>query len=120
MRKNRELLLQIALFCCAINCFGCSKIDNYIRTQEEIGLEITTAKYDSIMRDLKQYVGKSTTELRRILGEPSKIIFSSNVNGVKYDEEWIYAKGVVLLNKQYRMFYITNDIVVHVEFGGVF
>jgi hypothetical protein len=87
---------------------------------EEEGLKSTVAKHDAIMNDLKQYIGKHKSELRTILGKPTRIVSPSIWNDIKYDEEWVYERGIFLINKQYRMFFIKDNIIAYVKFGGFY
>lgn len=116
----KKCLFLIFIFIIGLNFNGCSSGGEYIRTYEEEGLDATVAKHDAIVADIKYYIGKNKSELRKMFGEPAKIISPSTWNNVEYDAEWIYEQGIPFINKQYRMFYIKNDIVAHVEFGGIF
>lgn len=120
MQKNGKLIFLIFFLCSAIVGFGCSRMEDYIRDYEQRGLEVSSAKYDAIIQDLEQYVGKNTIELKKMLGKPSRVVSPSKWKDVEYDEEWVYAKGLIFLNKQYRIFYIKEDRVAHVEFGGIY
>ncbi len=120
MELSRKFVLLISLFFTGLNFVGCSSIADSIRKSEEDALDATVAKHDVIMADMEQHVGKNKDELRRILGEPSKVISPSIWKSVTYDEEWVYERGIPFVNKQYRMFYIKDDVVTHVEFGGIF
>ncbi len=75
---------------------------------------------DAIKSGLDQFVGKHKNELQKEMGRPKKIVSPSNWDNVQYDEEWIYTRGIPLINRQYRMFYIKDDVVLHTEFGGIF
>ena len=120
MGLSRKFVFLIFLFIIGFNSNGCSSVEDYIRVNEEEGLEATQAKHDAIVADTAHYVGKNKSELRMMFGEPSKVISPATWNNVDYDAEWVYEQGIPFINKQYRMFYIKNDIVVHVEFGGIF
>jgi len=71
---------------------------------------LTQAKHDVIVADIAHYVGKNKSELRKMFGAPSKVISPSTWNDVDYDAEWVYEQGIPFVNKQYRMFYIKDDI----------
>lgn len=120
MELNKKFVFLMFFFIVGFNCVGCSSLNDYILENQREGLEITTAKHDAILADIEQHIGKNKKELRAILGEPSEIISPSSWKNVEYDEEWVYEKGIPFVNKQYRMFYIKDDVVIHVEFGGIF
>jgi len=120
MGYSKKLMFLMIFFISGLTCVGCSSLEDYIRKNQSEALSATEAKLDVIIIDVEKYIGKNKEELRKSLGEPSQIICPSLWKGVKYDEEWVYEKGIPFVNKQYRMFYIKGGIVAHVELGGVF
>ena len=99
---------------------GCALVPDFSKLDGQGAFEASIDEKNAIEAEIEQNIGKHKNELRRILGEPTKIISPSVWDNVRYNEEWVYSTGITFLNKQYRMFYIKNDIVVHVEFGGIF
>ena len=120
MELSKKLAPLILFFLAGSNFLGCASATDYLRKYQDQGLSITMDKYDTIMADIEQYIGKSKNELKEVLGKPTRTISPSTWKNVEYDEEWVYEQGVPFVNKQYRMFYIKEDIVIHVEFGGIF
>ena len=117
--SSRYILFLISVILVLVQV-GCVLIPNLSKLDGQEAFEATIAERDAIQADIEQYLGRHKEELRMLLGEPSEIISPSQWNNVKYDEEWVYSKGISFVTKQYRMFYIKEGIVVHVEFGGVF
>lgn len=119
MELNRNCNFLIVLF--GLFCFvGCVSIEGYIRDSQQKAFENSIEKYDDLISDVRQHRGKTKDELKAVLGSPSRIIFFSYWEGVEYDEEWIYERGISLINKQYRRFYINNGVVITAEFSGIF
>lgn len=119
MELNKNLKFLIILFF-LFYIAGCANIEGYIRDSQQEAFESSIEKYDELVSNVKHHQGKTKDELKTALGAPSKIITPSDWKGVEYDEEWIYERGISLINKQYRRFYINNGVVVTAEFSGIF
>jgi len=120
MEYTRKYFFLVLLSVVLLNCVGCTGMADRVRMDQQRSFDAATASYDAIKGDMKKYLGVHKSELRASLGEPSQRISPSVWDEVKYDEEWVYTRGVMFINKQYRLFYIKNDVVAHVEFGGIF
>lgn len=115
-----KLFYFIILLIFILTNVGCALIPDFSKLDGQEAFEASIDELNAIEAEIEQHIGKNKDELRTILGEPTEIISPSIWNNVRYDEEWVYSTGVIFFNKQYRMFYIKDDIVVHVEFGGIY
>ena len=120
MVYNKSFFYFFILVVFILTHAGCALVPDFSKLDGQEAFEASIKERNAIEAEIEQYIGKHKNELRRIFGEPTEIISPSVWENVRYDEEWVYATGIGFLNKQYRMFYIKNDIVVHTEFGRTF
>ncbi len=115
--KFKFILTIISL---SVSLSSCTSLSDFLKLDDQEGFEASVAKLNSLNAEVKQHIGKHKDELRKIMGEPTKIISPSIWKNVNYDEEWEYSTGIILVNQQFRTFYIKDDKVADAEFNGIF